>query len=328
MRVLVTGGYGFVGRHLANHLVECGDDLALTYHPGADIEKKEALGYEKNSEAISIPKTVQSFALDVSDREAVFQLIELVKPDAICHLAAISSIQKVESDLDLAYRVNFNGTLNILDAISKFSRDTRLLYVSSSEAYGEPRPGVLPFVESSEFRPITSYGVSKAAADVACFKYSVKERIHVVRARPFPHVGPGQSDRFAISSFAKQLAMIKLGKKEPIVRVGNLEAKRDYSDVSDIVRGYREALYNGITGNAYNFCSGESIEIRTILDRLIEISEVDVEVIIDKDRYRSVDIADSKGSFEKASKELGWKPRILFDDTLTSLLAHWLEVLS
>lgn len=331
MRVLITGGTGFAGRHLAKHLSECGDDVAVTYRPGSEDRPESNNSpnsdtFEAASE-IQLPKTAQSLALDISNRESVEQIIQLLKPDAVYHLAAMTFVPDAEKKVKEVFDVNAWGTLNLLEAVEKHSPESRILAVSSSEVYGEPRPGSLPITEASELRPISTYGVSKSTADLLSGKFSFRNSLHVVRARPFPHLGPGQSSRFAISSFARQLAMIKLKKAEPVIMVGNLEAKRDYSDVSDIVRGYREGLLNGKKGDAYNFCSGQSIEIGELLQRLIKVSELDVEVREDPERLRPVDIMDLYGSHEKASRDFGWKPRINLDGTLHSLFAFWVECL-
>ena len=322
MRALITGGYGFVGRHLAQHLVSCGDDVAVSYHPNSKVDG------EPKSEAYStpLPKIVQSVALDVSDADGVRQLISVLRPDAVYHLAAQTFVPDFERDYRSGFEVNSFGTLNLLDAIVEHSPETRFLCVSSSEAYGEPRPGGLPLTEDSPLRPISFYGVSKAMADVATFRYSFREGVQAVRVRPFSHVGPGQDDRFALSSFAKQIAKIKLGRAEPVISVGNLEVKRDFSDVSDIVRGYREALLNGKRGAAYNLCSGNSHFIQELLEKLIGIAEVDVEIKQDPNRMRPADISDVYGTYSRAQKDFGWKPRIEIEATLNSLFTHWLEV--
>jgi GDP-4-dehydro-6-deoxy-D-mannose reductase len=319
MRSLITGGVGFVGRHLAAHLIQCGDDVAVTYMPGG--EDREYFG------AIPLPKTAQTFALDVTDRNAVEQLIALVKPDAIYHLAGIAFVPQAEKDKNLVYDVNTQGVLNVLDALVKHSKETRFMFVGSAESYGDPRPGSLPLTEHASLRPVSAYGVSKAWADLASFKYAFTDNLHVVRVRPFAHTGPGQRDVFALSSFAKQLAEIKLKRSEPVIKVGNLEAKRDYSDVSDIIRGYREALLNGVVSEAYNLCSGVSHAISELLEKLIKISGVEVEVMVEESRVRPIEIAEVYGSSQKAYKDFGWKPRIDLDTTLHTLYAHWLETL-
>ena len=317
MRALITGGWGFAGQHLAKHLVQCGDDVAVSYKP--DSPKEDSL---------SLPSSTQSFALDVTDRSAVEQLIPLLQPDAIYHLAGATFVPDAEEKFDEVSAVNVGGTINLLDAVRKHAPSARFLYVSSAEVYGEPRPGSLPLDEFAEMRPISTYGVTKAMADVAVFKYAARNGVHAVRARPFPHIGPGQSEQFAISSFAKQLSLIKLGRAEPVISVGNLEARRDYSDVSDIVRGYREALLNGNRGGAYNFCSGRSQEIGEVLNMLIKVAEVEAEVVVDPERVRPIDVSDMYGSFEKAQKAFGWKPRVELEAALHGVVAYWLEQLA
>lgn len=326
MRALITGGYGFVGRHLAKYLASCGDDVAVTYVPAkSDDPKNPAMQHDKENR-VELPRTAQSMALDVTDEAAVSQLVSLIKPDAIYHLAAMSYVPEGEKSLTQVFNVNLGGTHNLLRAIADHSKSTRLLYVGSAEIYGEPRPGTLPLQESAELRPISSYGVSKAAADLLTGKYYHRDGIHTVRVRPFPHIGPGQNPMFAISSFAKQLAEVKLGKREPIIKVGNLEAKRDYSDVLDIARGYREAIENGKPGEAYNLCSGKSIAIGDMLKALIERAGVDVEIQVDPERMRPVDIADMYGSYQKAQRDFGWKPKVEQVGSLDALFGYWLEV--
>lgn len=327
MRALVIGGYGFVGRHLAQHLVSCGDDVALTYIP----EKSAPGGKEiprMGDNRVGIPNAAQSLALDITDRKAVFQLMELLKPDAVYHLAAISHVAEAEKVGSELFQVNTFGAMNVLDALVEHSKDTRFLFVSSAEVYGEPKPGGLPLTELSELRPISAYGVSKASADLMTYKYQYRDNLHTVRIRPFPHIGPGQAENFAISGFAKQVAEIKLGRAKPIVKVGNLDPKRDYTDVLDIVRGYREAVLNGKPGEAYNLCSGESIGIGEALQILIRLAGVDAEIVEDPARVRPVDITDLFGSYQKAQREFGWRPRVEREASLDTLLAYWLETLS
>jgi len=322
MRALITGGHGFVGRHLAQHLVSCGDTVAATYLTSAETAADET------AKKIELPKVSQSIALDVCDRSAVFEVISLMQPDAIYHLAALSFVPDGEKDPQRIMEINTIGTMNLLDAMVAHSVDSKFLFVSSSEVYGHPRPGSLPLRETSEMRPTSMYGVSKAAADAAVFKYSYSNGLNAIRVRPFSHVGPGQADHFAISSFAKQVAAVKLGKQEPIIKVGNLDVKRDYSDVSDIVRGYREALLNGKNGESYNLCYGESVEIGELLRGLIALADIEVEVIEEQSRVRVVDIPEMVGSYEKASRDFGWRPRVEREAMLDSLLAFWLDALS
>ena len=320
MRALITGGLGFAGRHLAHHLVRCGDDVALTsFVAEAGLE---------DANKVEIPKSCQVMRLDVSDAKAVDELITVLQPDVVYHLAGITYVPDAERDVHQVMNTNATGTINLLEALVARAPEARFLCISSSEVYGEPRPGGLPLTELSELRPISSYGVSKCGAELAAHKYSYRDSLHVVRIRPFPHIGPGQSEMFALSSFAKQVAAIKLGQMSPTIKVGNLEVRRDYSDVSDIVRGYREAILNGKNGEVYNLCSGESVEIGEMLQSLIRLAGVDAEIVVDPERVRDVDISDLVGSYEKAQRDFGWKPRVERDAMLDTLLAYWLEVLS
>jgi GDP-4-dehydro-6-deoxy-D-mannose reductase len=320
MRALITGGHGFVGRHLAQHLVSCGDDVAVTYNPAEKGQIQEVF-------QTALPRSAQSLAMDICNAQAVEEVIALLRPDAVYHLAARTFVPEAENEFRRVFEVNTFGTVHLFEAIAKHSKSTKVLFVSSSEVYGEPRPGTLPLQETAVMRPITAYGVTKSAADLAAHKYAFRDGVEAIRVRPFPHIGPGQSDVFAISSFARQVAEIKLKRREPTIRVGNLEVKRDYSDVSDIVRGYREALLNGKKGEVYNLCSGASIAIGELLQKLLKVAEVDAEIVVDPARVRPVDIIDMYGSNQKAFKEFGWKPRIDLEGTLHSILAFWLEAL-
>ena len=323
MRVLITGGCGFAGRHLAHHLVKCGDDVAVTYLPELKAEAMKQQPF-----MITLPQQSQTIALDITDRENVRKVIQLMRPDVVYHLAGITYVPDAEKDLRNAFEVNTFGTANVIEALVEFCPESRFLFVSSAEVYGDARPGTLPLVETASMRPLSTYGVSKCAADLLTFKIAQSTKIHAIRVRPFPHIGPGQSERFAMSNFAKQLAMIKLGRQEPLIKVGNLEARRDYSDVSDIVRGYREAILNGNNGEAYNLCSGKSQMIGDLLNMLIKISETDAKVEVDPARVREIEIVDLYGSQQKALKDFGWKPRVELEDALGSLFAFWVEALA
>lgn len=322
MRALVVGGYGFVGRHLAHHLIQCGDDVALTYVP----ERKPVM--ETDANRVGVPHQVQTIGLDVTKPEAVAQLVAVMKPDAIYHLSAISSVPEGEQAGHRVFEVNAMGAMNVFQAVADHARETRVLFVSSSEVYGEPRPGALPFTEQSELRPMSAYGVAKAAADLAAYKYSARNGLFTVRVRPFPHFGPGQRPDFAVSSFARQVAAIKLGISKPVVSVGNLEVRRDFTDVLDIVRGYREALLNAKSGEVYNLSSGSSLLLSDLLKELMTIAGVDAEIVPDPARVRAVDISDLYGSYQKAQRDFGWRPRIERPASLGTLLSYWLDVLS
>jgi GDP-4-dehydro-6-deoxy-D-mannose reductase len=328
MRVLVTGGTGFVGTHLAKHLVECRDDVALTYLPSKVASRSKDLELLEEVRKSIVPKSVQHVALDITNLSELKQIVTLMQPDVIYHLAAISFVPSGEDETREVIAVNTLGTLNLLEAVKECCPSAKILLVSSSEVYGIPRPGALPLTEQSELRPISAYGVSKSAAEQMGYKFSVRNGMHVISVRAFPHVGPYQEDRYALSSFARQVAEIKLGKRPPFLEVGNIEVKRDFSDVSDIVRGYREAVLNGRNGEVYNLCSGQSYVLSDLIQMLFTIAGVEAEIRIDPARVRSTDIPEHVGSYQKASKDFGWKPRVETEAMLGSLFAYWLEALS
>lgn len=332
MKALITGGTGFVGRHLAKHLVECGDDVIVTDVQGKggsvarDVSMKSSSISNEGGE-IALHRSVQKVFLDITERQSVESLISLTQPDVVYHLAALSSVSESNvRPLDFM-NVNAMGSICLFEALRQFSPRSKLLYVSSSEVYGCPRPGSLPLTETAELRPVNYYALSKATADLAAFQFFFRDRLDIVRVRPFPHTGPGQRPIFALSSFACQIAKIKLGLLAPKLRVGNLEVKRDYTDVADIVIGYREALLNGKKGGVYNLCSGNSYTLSDVVNLLTKIAGVEVEIEVDESKVRAVEITESYGSNQLAHKELGWKPRIELDGILHGLFAYWVESL-
>ncbi|MBP9838836.1 MAG: GDP-mannose 4,6-dehydratase, partial [Proteobacteria bacterium] len=305
----------------------CGDDVAITYLPHKSEDGTIGPGPKELENKYPIPIVVQTLGLDITNRKAVFDVITLLKPDVVYHLAAMAYVPDGEIAGQQLFSINTFGTMNVLDAIAECSTESRFLFISSAEVYGEPKPGGLPLTEASELRPISAYGVSKVTADLMAYKYFYRNGIHTVRMRPFPHIGPGQSESFAISGFAKQVANIKLGKSKPVINVGNLEVKRDYTDVNDVVRCYREAILNGKPGEAYNVCTGESFKIGDVLQMILKRAGVEADVVVDQNRVRLVDISDLYGSYQKAQKDFGWKPRVEREASLDSLLAYWLEQL-
>ena len=330
MRALITGGLGFAGTHLSRHLAECRDDVAVTYMPekNSSTPKSDLLRKLEQARKDVIPKQAQHVALDITNREHLDQILTLMKPDVIYHMAGISYVPDGESDPDLVFKVNTFGTRNLFDSVKKCCPGARVLFVSTGEVYGMPRVGTQAFLETSELRPVSNYAASKAAAEMIAHKYVNRDGLQIIIARPFAHVGPYQEDTFSLSSFAKQVALVKLGRKEPILEVGNIEVKRDFSDVSDIVRGYRESAINGRVGEVYNLCSGSSVMLKDLIDSLIKIAGVEIEVKVAEDRVRAVDIPEYFGSYQKAQKDLGWKPRVETESTLAGLFAYWMEFLN
>ena len=220
---------------------------------------------------------------------------------------------------------NIQGQLNVLETMRDIDWDCRCLVVGSSEEYGKVREDELPITEENPLRPMSPYGVSKVTQDLLAYQYHESFGIDLVRTRAFNHTGPRRGEVFVTSNFAKQIAEIEAGKREPMIMVGNLEAQRDFSDVRDVVKAYLLAIEKCESGEVYNICSGHAIRIQELLDRLLDLTDVAVEVKQDPARMRPSDVMVLQGSAEKFKKATGWKPEIPFDQTLRDLLDFWRE---
>ena len=307
MRAMVTGAGGFVGPYLIEHLLANGDEVyAVTL-------EKTARGLPYKSEYF-----------DIVDPEACRKAISSYKPEVIYHLAGISFVPEAEEDFKKALLVNVLGTGNIYRISHLLEIQTKIVFVSSAEVYGKINSSDLPIKETTPLAPANNYSLSKAMAELVAKRYSSLGNLSHVILRPFNHIGPGQDSRFVASSFARQLAQIKQGKIPPLLNVGNLEARRDFTDVRDIVRAYRLAALKG--SGLYNLASGKSISIRSILDLLITVSGLKVEVRIDQSRMRASEVPELYADISKAEKELGWKPQYEVRNTLEDLYKYWLDV--
>ena len=313
MRVLVTGAGGFVGRHLCAHLLSDPDSAVV-----GTLRLPPADGPPPQSQ-------LRFLQTDLRDPEAVRTLIGECRPDHVYHLAAESSVPASYADPWATIENNVRAQLNLLEAVRDGARDARILIVGSNEEYGAPVPGGLPLTEESPLRPGNPYAVSKVTQDFLGLQYYLAYALGVVRVRPFNHTGPGQSARFVVPAFARQIARIEAGLQESVMRVGNLSAGRDFSDVRDIVRGYTLALTHGQSGEVYNLASGHSFSVRGLLETLLSYSEVPIEITSDPRLNRPVDVPEVYGSAEKLRRATGWEPRIPFDQTLTDTLAYWRE---
>ena len=307
MRALVTGAFGFAGRHLLAHLQASGDAVLGTLLPG---EKKTA--------------DCPSVVLDVCDREACHAVVREFDPDAVYHLAGMAFGPDAEKNFDAALRVNVAGTFNVLCACAADGRERRIVHISSAEVYARADGNELPITENSPTSPHHHYALSKLMGELAAQRFRFKTSLKIAIIRAFNHIGEGQRYDFVASNFAWQLSRIKKGLLPPVMRVGNLEPRRDFSHVKDIVRGYRLAALKG--EGVYNLCSGRSISIEALLNHLIEISGVKVAVERDPARVRPAEIPEIRGSAEKARLELGWTPEI--DDIRVGLadsFAFWMK---
>ncbi len=314
MRALVTGAGGFVGGHLLAALRATSDIILHgTLRANADGSTDEKL---------SLPD-VRAHVIDLTQEDAVTRLIAEVKPDRVFHLAGQAFVPYSFEHPWETFEINLHSQLNLLQAIHNQKLDTRILVIGSAEMYGVVRPDQLPITELAPLMPTSPYSVSKVAQDMLALQYHLSYNLYTVRVRPFNHIGPGQSRQFAVSSFASQIAAIEVAGAEPIVRVGDLSAERDLTDVRDIVRAYTMLLEEGEPGGVYNVCSGVAHSMQAILDRLIALSAQPIEVRIDPDRLRPVEIPRLVGDYSRLHARTGWQPQIDLDRTLRDVLADW-----
>lgn len=306
MKALVTGANGFAGHYLVQHLLSQGDQV---------------LGGVVTEVTPDFP--CQTVAMDVQNLEQCREVVATYDPEVIYHLAGMAFAPRAESDFNAALLLNVGGVHNVLRAAEVLGRPTKVLIVSSAEVYGRVSPADLPLTENCAVRPAHNYSLSKLLAETVAQRFAQYGHVDPIIVRPFNHIGPGQSRDFVVSSFAYQLAQIQLGKQDAVIEVGNLEAKRDFTDVRDIVRAYRLALTKG--RGIYNLGSGKSIAIQQILDMLIEISGLKVTVKPDPSRMRRAEVPEVYGSYDRAQSELGWEPQLPLRDTLRSVYEYWVR---
>jgi GDP-4-dehydro-6-deoxy-D-mannose reductase len=291
VRAYLTGGEGFVGGYLAAHLRAAGDEVILA-----------------------------GTSVDVTDGPAVRVDITAAAPDVVYHLAALTHVGASWDDPAETMRVNAIGTVTVLEAAGRLEPSPAVVLVSSAEVYG--RGDGSQVSEEAPLRPISPYAASKVAAEFAGLQAHLGRGMRVVRARPFNHVGAGQSDAFVVSALARRIAAAeRAGGGE--VRVGNLSSSRDFTDVRDVVRAYRLLALAGEPGEVYNVCSGTAVEIAEVARKLCALVEVEVELVTDSALYRPADVPVLRGDNARISGLTGWKPEIALDETLVDVLGWW-----
>ena len=296
--VLILGGTGFVGHHM---------------------KKACPKGYRV---------TAVGRATNICDKKSLRNIIELVNPSVVINLASITTISESYNNPRLCYEVSFIGMLNLLEVLEERKFTGKLLYSSSSEVYGHPDTHALPICETySPLSAMSPYSVAKISAEYLCQYWNKQYGLNTIIVRPFTHIGPGQSDHFSISNFAKQVANIILEKNEPIIFVGNLNTTRDLTDVRDIVRAYWSLIERGHKGEIYNVCSGIERKIEDVLKELIFTTDISIQVISEPLSCRSNDLQRMKGSSNKIKEHIGWKPEIKFSDTLNDMIKYWKDAI-
>ena len=262
-------------------------------------------------------------AIDLRKPSEVRAAVRSQAPDVVVHLAAQSFVPRSFLDPLETYETNFLGTLNLLDALKQTSFSGVFLFVGSGDMYGLVPPEHIPIKEDRALHPRNPYAVSKVAAEALCFQWSATERFKIVMARPFNHIGPGQSERFAVSGFAKQIIEIKKGRREPTLSVGDIHVTRDFTDVRDIVRAYQLLIEHGENGESYNVCSGIETPLREIVNRLMDIAGVQASIKQDSSLFRSTEQRRQVGCFCKLNRTTGWSPSIALDRSLREILSYW-----
>lgn len=310
MRVLITGVAGFVGRHLAAHLFAEG---------GHEVWGLSRAGHE----LAGLDPKIRLVVADLTNRDAVETAIAECRPEAIYHLASQASVKRsFDSPLETLQN-NMVGQVHLLDACIVSAPKARILVIGSNEEYGLTEPDELPIKESKELRPVSPYAVSKVTQDMLGHQYFRSRGLQIVRARPFTHIGPGQAPGFVTTDFAMQLAKMELGRAEPTLNVGNLDGVRDFSDVRDIVRGYRLLLGRGEPGEVYNLGSGVGRTVRSLLDQLLNLTTVRPAVVPDPSRMRPSEIPAMYADCSKILAQTGWKTEIPFEQTLRDVMEDW-----
>lgn len=317
-KILITGITGFAGSYLAEYLISKGNfEIFGTY-----LLDQSLINVEKIKDKLRLVK------INLSKENSVFDIVKNICPSIIFHLAALTSPADSFKNPTEALTNNISLQVNLLEAVRKYNlSETKILIVSSADIYGQVAKENLPIDEETPLMPTSPYSVSKIAQDFLGLTYFLTYKFNIVRVRPFNHIGPRQSPNFVVSSFAKQIAEIEKDKRASILHVGNLEAKRDFTNVKDMVRAYALAIEKGKYGEAYNIGSGTSYKMSDILNKLISMSSAKIKIEKDEALFRPNDNPDLICDSGKFIRLTGWKPQIPIDVTLKNTLDYWRNII-
>ncbi|MBI2195781.1 MAG: GDP-mannose 4,6-dehydratase [Candidatus Levybacteria bacterium] len=315
-KALITGVAGFAGGFLAEHLLSQKDFNVIGTYLSEDQLKFTS----------HIKDMVELKKLDLLNSEATLHLIKSAKPDCVFHLAALTSPKESFENPSLTITNNIAAQVNLLEAIRGAGIDSKILIISSADVYGLVNAKDLPIDEETALMPVSPYAVSKLTQDFLGLQYFLSYGLQIVRVRPFNHIGPRQSASFVVSSFAKQIAEIEKRKKEKTIHVGNLSAKRDFTDVRDMMAAYLLALQKGKLGDVYNIGSGVSYKISEILYTLLSLSTEKIKVEVDKNLLRPKDEPELRCDRSKFTAQTGWEPKIKIEQTLKDTLDYYRNI--
>lgn len=308
MKSLIVGGAGFVGFYLTAHLLEKGEEAAITKLPGETPQTDMAAAYD----------------LDILNKGEIVDLLSRLRPDRIYHLAALASVALCWKNPSAAIDVNIKGAVNLLDAVREIpGYSPRILVIGSGEEYGHVRPEDIPIDEDTPVRPGNIYAATKAAQGLMCGIYARAYGMDIMTVRAFNHIGPEQAPIYVAADFCRQVVRIEKGLQAPVMKVGNLSARRDFSDVRDVVRAYRLLMEYGRAQEIYNVGSGKAISIEELLQMILEISDASINVEVDPARLRPVDVPVIEADITKISRDTGWKPEIPLRETISRTLEYW-----
>jgi GDP-4-dehydro-6-deoxy-D-mannose reductase len=310
VRALITGITGFAGGHLAQILLDRGDEVF-------------GIAHRESGQPSHLSSEISLAVADLCDSNRVSHLLDVIQPEAIYHLAGQASVSKAWANPWDTLENNIRPQLNILQAMIQQKLKARLLVVASNEVYGKIQEDQLPVKEDTPMRPDNPYGVSKVAQDALALQYHLSHGIDVLRVRAFNHIGPRQSPVFVAASLARQIAEIEAGLSEPVIRVGNLEVQRDFTDVVDVVRAYALLIEAGRSGDAYNVGTGRAYSIRYMLDVLLNYTELNISIQQDPTRMRPSDVPIIYADNRKLRTQTGWEPLYKFEDSLFRVLDYW-----
>ncbi len=311
LKALITGISGFVGSHLAEYLIRTTDwQVAGT-----------VFGPYDNIAALH--SRLELYPAELSRLEVMTFILEQAQPDAIFHLAAQPLVSASRHDPWDTLETNIRVQLNVLEGVARVRPDCRVLVVGSSEEYGPISPADLPVDEDTPLRPTSAYALSKVTQDLMGLQYYLTHKLHVVRVRPFNHIGPRQRTGFVAPDLASQIAAAELGLQPPVIEVGNLAVRRDFSDVRDVVRAYVMLITHGEPGQVYNVGSGRSYSIQEMLDMLLAMSQVPIQVRQDPARMRPADVPEIVSDIGRLQERTGWQPTISFEQSLSDILNYW-----
>ncbi len=307
-KALIIGVEGFVGSYLVDCLHdEFNMEIYATKLRGKKYENSKANIYD----------------LDIMEKQEIVNLLYAIRPDYIFHLAAQSSVSVAWKNPTLTIDVNIKGSINLMDSVRELFYKPRMIMIGSGEEYGHIRDGEVPISEDTVLRPGNVYAATKACQNMLGTIYAQAYDIDLILVRAFNHIGPKQAPLFVVSDFCKQVAEIELELRPPIIEVGNLNAKRDFTDVRDVVRAYAYLALYGKSGETYNVGSGHAVEIQSILEKIVSCSDKKIEVRVDPNKIRPVDVPIIEADIDKIQNTTGWQPEIPIERTLEEVLNYW-----